>query len=385
MPEPEAELLICCARMQPTAGQRDRIAQLLTCDLNWARLLELASAHGLRPLVFLHLGERLPKKIYAELWSHQQVLSRRNEIMAGELIAVLSLLDEHDIVAIPYKGPVLATTVYGNLALRVFGDLDLLLRPADILRAKVLLGTRGYRSEHLMAPAIEASLVNSRMYYHLALVRAQPAMLVELHWKTDAEFPVESPDDAWWSNLTTTGFHGRRVRCFSPPELVLVLCLHGSKHFWTSLGWLVDIAELIRQEPALDWVWIISRAERLRAGRRLAFGLHLLRSLLEVELPAQLLNWLASQPEAKGLANATIPGLLDPFAQEPGAFRRLQLNFALYESGRQRLRHLIDVVVMPGLVEWTQWSLPGPLMFLYLPARWCRLVWKHASAQFRKN
>ena len=31
-------------------------------------------------------------------------------------------------------------------------------------------------------------------------------------------------------------------------ELLLILCLHGTKHFWSSLGWLVDVAELIRRE-----------------------------------------------------------------------------------------------------------------------------------------
>jgi hypothetical protein len=365
------------------------MVRLLDRDLNWTLLLDLALVHGLRPLLCRHLKPfapaSVPKQVYAELWSSQQLLSRRNKTMASELIAILRLLDEHGIPVIPYKGPLLAATVYGDLALRVFGDLDLLLRPEDILRAKALLATRGYRPQHPMAPVIEASLVDSRMHYHLALVRELPTMLVELHWKTDAEFPVESPNDTWWSNLPTTWFQGWDVRCFSPKELLLVLCLHGSKHFWASLGWLVDVAELIRQQPELDWAWIIARAEAMQASRRLALGLHLLRDLLAVELPGPVQLWLTNQTEAGRLAQALAPDLFDPAAQEPGAFKRLQLNFALYETRPQRLRHLMDVVFKPGLVEWTQWSLPGPLMFLYLPVRWCRLAWKHLLALFRKN
>ncbi len=381
----EAELLLCCACLQPTADQRDRIAQLLARDLDWISLLELAAVHGLRPLVFLHLGERLPKLIYAELWSQQQLLRRRNKIMAAELIAILQFLDEHDIPAIPYKGPVLAARVYGDLALRVYGDLDLLLRPGDILQAKALLETRGYQPHYPMAPAVEAGLANSRMHYHLALKRDQPAILVELHWKTDAEFPVESSDTCWWSNLPTARFEGQDVKAFSPSELLLVLCLHGSKHFWASLGWLVDVAELIRQQPTLDWAWIIARAESQNAGRRLAYGLHLMEVLLRVELPDVVRSWLATQIEAKRIALASIPGLLDPDTPMPGAFKRMKLNFALYETGRQRLIHATDVVLMPGLVEWTGWSLPGPLSALYLPLRWARLAWKYASASFRRN
>jgi hypothetical protein len=64
--------------------------------------------------------------------------------MADELAAVVALLDANGVASIPYKGPRSRSRPMGDLGLREFGDLDLLVRAADVLRAKTLLAQRGY-------------------------------------------------------------------------------------------------------------------------------------------------------------------------------------------------------------------------------------------------
>jgi hypothetical protein len=308
--------------------------------------------------------------------------------MADELKTVLRLLEAHDIPSIPYKGPMLALTVYGNLALREFGDLDLLLRPADILQAKSILATHGYVPEFHLTPAVEAAFLRSRANYHLVmqLERAQRTVMVELHWKTDPEFQVEPVnDDNWWIELPRIKLDELDVRSFAPHESLLILCLHGSKHFWASLGWLVDVSEMIRQQPALDWTWIIATAEKMRAGRRLAYGLHLLRKLLDTPLPAPVLEWLSGQSEAEALADDSIKPLFEPTAPGSGPLQLLRMNFRMYETWPQRLRHASDVIFSPSLNEWSRWPLPRPLFFLYPPLRLFRLLSKHASALIQPN
>jgi putative nucleotidyltransferase-like protein len=93
--------------------------------------------------------------------------------------------------------------------------------------------------------------------------------MVELHWKTDADLPVEpETDNQWWVNLGFASLGGGRIRCFATEELLLILCLHGAKHAWGSLGWLVDVAELIRQNPNLERKWIIRKAAQLKCKRK---------------------------------------------------------------------------------------------------------------------
>ena len=242
------------------------------------------------PLFYRHLNAlapaAIPKAIYIKLWGRYESTSRRNQAMAKELSDILQMLDANGIPAIAYKGPTLAAAIYGDPALREFGDLDILLRRQDVLPAKSLLQAHGYVPEYGLKPAGEAGFLRSSMQYHLVMVGGPGAVMVELHWKTDADFPVEpEADNQWWADLGLASFGEGRVRCFATEELLLILCLHGSKHAWGSLGWLVDVAELIRQHPDLEWEWITTKAAQLTCARRLMVGLYLAHHLLDTPLP----------------------------------------------------------------------------------------------------
>ena len=69
---------------------------------------------------------------------------------------MLEDFENHGITAIPYKGPALALQVYGDLKLRSFVDLDVLVRRSDAARAGTLLAARGYRPHLQLSPAQES-------------------------------------------------------------------------------------------------------------------------------------------------------------------------------------------------------------------------------------
>src|SRR6185503_974491 len=138
----------------------------------------------------------------------------------------------------------------------------------------------------------EAGFLASPAQYHFVLRHERTGLLVELHWKTDRDFAVERDDDSWWA-ATRAGF--------APHELLLVLCLHGTKHYWSSLGWLVDVAELLRSHPQLDWEAIDAGTRELGCVRRVAVGLRLAQELLDAPLPAAA-NTLAGDPDGLRLA-----------------------------------------------------------------------------------
>jgi hypothetical protein len=384
---PEVELLLACARLDLSAAGCEHMRDLLRGELDWEAVLSLAAVHGLRPLLFRHVQAMapgsVPKAVFVELWGQHELLKRRNQAMVAELLTLLRLFAERGILAVPYKGPTLAMLAFGDLTLREFGDLDILLRPADILPAKHLLETFGYTPEFPLSPFVEQAFLRAHEHYHVMLHCQSRDMLVELHWRTDPEFPVErSNDPEWWAKRETVRFFDADVRSFAPHELLLILCLHGSKHHWERFGWLVDVAELIRRQPNLDWSWILDQAESLRAGRRLALGLHLLQQLLDVPLPTPVLAWLATQAKARRVADAVRAGMFDGSLLNLGAFQRLRLNLSLYETFWQKLRHSADVMFRPGLVEWSRWPLPGWLSILYLPLRVSLLLKKYVAKIF---
>jgi hypothetical protein len=381
MLRPEASLLLALSRLRLEPAHRSDAMAILRQELDWPQFVELAARHGVAPLMERHLASMgwvgVPKPVAAALWARNAVTVRRNRGMATELATVYDALEREGIETIPYKGPTLALAVYGDLSLREFGDLDLLLRARDVPRAKAILGTRGYDAANPLPSALEAQLLRTRHLYELPLVDRARGLMVELHWRPDPDVEaVALGDDDWWRSLPTARFEGTTLRSLQPHELLLVLCLHGSKHFWVSLGWLVDVAELIRSRADLDWQWIAETARRLRCRRRVALGLRLAHEMLQAALNDAALS-MTADPTVEAIArriqrDAFAPGFAGYSVRE--AFR---MNLRLSDDRASQVHRFVQAVLTPGWGEWHEWQLPSALFFLYYPLRLIRLFRKY--------
>jgi hypothetical protein len=370
----EFALLLACARLELNAAQAALVADLLCGDLDWQRLYLLADKHGLRPFLFRHLGEgrhgRIPAEFEAKLWRHSEQLRRRNRQMEAEMLALVMLLRGAGIPALAHKGPVVAHRAYADPDLREYGDLDLLLPQDSMRQARVLLEDVGYLPKYALTPATEAAMLASSAQYHLMLAHREHGMLVELHWKSDNDYPVERSEAAgWWQSPCLQTIGCGEVPCLRGEEFLLALCLHGSKHYWASLHWLVDVAELMRKGEPQSWAAILERGRELGAERRLALPLVLAGTRLGLELPEAITKWASNCEGVEALASAIIAGWPRLDATPPSAVERMQMDLALCDRPVQRFRHLSRTVFLPGVQEWSRWPLPRPLHFLYVPLR----------------
>src|SRR5271163_2569862 len=145
---PEAELLLCCAS---TGNFDGRIRELLEIGVDWNIVAAMAERHKITPLLYRRLSRVAPDLLVrpelAPIVQKFMGIVGRNLYLTKELLSLLDLLKQNGIPAISFKGPLLAVDAFGDVALREFGDLDLLLRPAHMREAKRLLELRGYRPE----------------------------------------------------------------------------------------------------------------------------------------------------------------------------------------------------------------------------------------------
>ena len=186
--------------------------------------------------------------------------------LTAELIALLDLFRSKNILAIPYKGPVLAVQAYGDLTLREFEDLDIIVRQRDMPEVHKIMAGRGFHIDSRAPFPAETPAGISGEYTYRDEARR---LMVEIHAdRTLRHFPVTPDLDEWRTRLVPVLLSGHEVRTFAVEEGLTFLAVHGSKDLWERLSWIVDISELLRVRPGsgLGFVRSDSRSRLMRSA-----------------------------------------------------------------------------------------------------------------------
>jgi hypothetical protein len=338
---PEVQLLLCCARTDVDSESAEQIRSLLRGDIDWVYLIRTALQHSVMPLLYWNLHatspKDIPETILDQLRRRFNANSVRNLFLVRELLTLLSLLERHSIPAIPYKGPVLAASVYGNFALRQFGDLDILVREQDAVRAKDLLLSQGYRLQYQPSTTYESVFRRFRQTYDL--VREDGQVFVELHWNIISWPIFFRPSSAFsWERLETVSIAETAIRNLAPEDVLPLLCVHGAKHYWERLGWICDVAELVRMYPGINWDRVMEQASQQGGVRMLYLGLFLAQSLLGAAVPEDILRRMQVDQVVPSLAARV---RLRLFAGADGLLRAVEQHLSylrLEERVQDRVR-----------------------------------------------
>ena len=354
-----------------------RLRALLDGTLDWDFALRFAERHSLIPLLYFHLhahaAEKVPPVVYEKLRDQYQRISALNMYLSGELRRLLKLFAAHEIDAIPYKGPALAAKAYGNIALRHFGDLDILVRQRDVLRVMELLVAEGYELHPPLNGVQQALMLRTQC--NLPFTRDGRRLIVEIHWRVSARlFSSPLDEESLWENSNLESFAGTTTRALAPEDLLLSLCVHGAKHLWERVSWIADIAQLLEVYPDLNWPRLLERTRRSGTERMLLLGLQVARDLLGAKLPVEVEAQCQSDPEIAPLAGQIYSRLFAEGNEASG----MSGYFLFQLKARRRLRDKFNYcryVVSPTEEDLTLLSLPASLSFVYYLLRPLRMLW----------
>lgn len=376
----EIQLLTLTARTQISDPIAAEIRHLTQQSLNWTSFIQLAHDHGVLPLVS-HILYRcqprgLPSHIQSLLQEKTQERICRNLHLSKELVLIVQVLQANQIPCLPFKGPSLARLAYGNLALRQFLDLDILVPRELIPKAREILAAEGYTPRQDFLPEQERKFLDTQIGYDfLSLAKG---VSIELHWNLVNRcltFPVQTED--MWSDPLEINLLGTRVHTLNLNLLLLYLCVHANKHHWEQLKWICDIAELLRHHPQLDWDQIQHQAAKLRSLRILYLGLALADQLLEAPLPMRLHQTIAEDRQVLLLTKKVIRRIGD----SPSHLTSLWQDHWLYLQSREQwqdrwiyLHHLGQLLLLPSVTDRNWVHLPKPLEPLYFLVRPVRVL-----------
>src|SRR2546423_1140308 len=339
----EHELLLLCARAKVCAESAQRIKTLAVEGLDWEYLFLLAQRHAVLPLLHKQLNanasDSLPQSFRQELATKFRENATRNILLAAELVKIFKLFEAEGVEVLAYKGPALASSAYGDIAARRFVDLDIIVRKRDVRRAGALLQTLGYAKACGLTESHEAILLRSQ--HNLAYARDGGKLMVEVHWTLAArQFASVSIDEEVWGRAVSVPLRGGEVKSLSPEDLLLALCVHGTKHLWERLAWVCDVAELVNSHAQLDWSFVFRLAADAHVERMLRLGLRRGSELLDARLPESVGRQICADEAVARLASKVVVRLFDGTEYEPaGLVQSISFNLRARRRLREKLQY----------------------------------------------
>ena len=299
-----ADLLLRClsARVEPALS--DQVGR--SSPNEWNEVVDMAVWFKVAPLLFKRLKKSVARaNVPADAWERLRIVyfttAGRNARLYRELGPALRCLRSSGIKVIVLKGAYLAETVYGDIAVRQMSDVDLLVPKAELSRAQTVLFDTGCfhpESGRRMASAsgVQSKGIESRFRRSRGLQLADDTG-IDTHWTL--EFPVgpfRLDSAGFWDRARPAMIAGVEVLALSPEDLLLHLCSHaiyGHCLDGNGLRHLCDIAEAIhRYCGEMVWPEITHRAREWGASRHVGLALRLAGSMLDTEVPAEVLERL---------------------------------------------------------------------------------------------
>jgi hypothetical protein len=359
-----------------TQRRADRIAGILPTIQNWDALLTLARSHGVLPLLYHRLVNQqveIPRSSFERMQSDYNRNVLHSLTNAAELISVLKDFSENNIPAMPFKGVVLSATAYRDLTARPAGDLDVLVFYRDLTAATTVLLKRGYELKTSTREDGSPSIEN---YYEYHFERQSDGMVLELRWRLELTQPRFRRDlgmDWVWPGKRSALLAGAEVPEMEPEIALLVLCMHGSKHVWSRLIWICDVARLLEAHPGLNWVQVRLEAKARGLWRALALGVLLAHRVGDAVIPESVLHGFESDLTARSLAEYIAENLFEHPGSTPAS--RLPYNVQLL-GFYDRLRMLLAVdFLRPNARDRAVIALHKALDPLYFFIRPFRILW----------
>jgi hypothetical protein len=225
----------------------------------------------------------------------------------------------------------------------------------------------------------------------LVFIHDKKSIIIELHWRlTGRHFDLPLDMKGLWRRLVPISYAGSTIRSLPLEDLIIYLCMHGSRHSWERLSWICDVAELIRLNPDIDWNNLMDRAVSLGSERMVALGLLLSSDLLGATLPADVSERIHNNPKVK-LVASRVRDLL--FQEEDNRLdisywfqhhlmmrERFQDRFRLY---LYYLKRYVRLAVRPNAQDHELVLLPRSLSFIYYLLRPIRLTKEYGPSIYK--
>lgn len=346
---------------------------------DWAAVARFAGEHDVAWWVWrAEMRVGAPEDARAALECEVRAVAVRALAGARQLAELSGALGDAGVRAVAYKGPALSSDVHGDLGARRFLDLDILVSEADRDRARDVVVAAGYVSPQGYSEREERFYSRWEGVVHFARSDDLP---VELHWRCQSPRyggPQDPADIVARARPCALG--GGTVLVPSPEDLGVLLALHGVKHAWGWLLWVVDFAAAASR-PGFDWELFVARAASWGVRRAAHYAVLVAHGLVALDVPAALMRTARDDARAVFLSRAIVARLTrSGDAPDIGRESTVRYDLQWLEGAGATLRYFALSAALPTPQERRVVRLPDALLPLAYPVRAWRLF-QHAMGR----
>ena len=278
----EILLIIECCKLSPDfALIEEKISQIK----NWDDLISLSYSHGVFPLVYKIIkkyDEKTPLDKLSFMKQTYMDLVKRNMLMTSELIKVSNVLEENGIKSIAFKGPTLSQMAYGDVISRQYVDLDVLVDESLLKDAQKILEANNYYPRYDLEEYQKENLKD--VVHDISMINKSNGINIELHWTlSSGEFFIDLEKLEYMSDIKKYNLSNYELNIFSNEKLFIYLCVHGYKHLWERIEWLVDIYYLISKEN-IDLEKVVEMSKSVDADRIVLSTLIICQKMFDLKI-----------------------------------------------------------------------------------------------------
>ncbi len=373
----EIILIIECCKTSPDFGLiEEKVSQVQ----NWDEFIPLVYSHGVFPLVYKiikNYDDKIPFEKLSFMKQTYMDLVKENMLMTSELIKVAKLLEENGIKSIAFKGPTLSQLAYGDIISRQYVDLDVLIEEKDLLTTAKILEKESY------VPIKPIELLENKKYIESDndySFMTSNDVHIELHWKLFREKIAKHMDmKSYYSNKSKVKINNENINTLSLEIMIVYLCLHGSKHLWERIEWILDIDKLISsQNKEIDWNIVLDIAEEMNCKISLFLGLNLSKLFFDTKFNEKISELLINKLTIK-LTDEILVFTNKLFLLEEDYKKYQDVNLfqlKLIQSKKDKMKHFISVYFSITKNDYLAFPLPNYLNFVYYFIKPFRVFYK---------
>ena len=372
----EKKLILGSVKIQPTRQELDMLDALLTQVTDWEYVGKHIVDRGIGPLLFKKLAllnnkDLIPEQLVVRLQQSYYLTMSRNILMYNVFSQVVDAFTQHEIQIIALKGIYLSESMYKDIALRQFSDIDLLVKEEDGEKCISLLYQMGYTAYDSQERDIVVKTKAEAIHY---TPMVKDGVSIELHTRLNRKKESYNLDiTSLWQNARPVTINKSELYSLDSYDLLIHLCTHADKHFvegkiqFTCFNDITNCIESYKR--ASDWKELTDRCLQYRCEEIVFKYIMLVYKYMHANVPDEISEQhtsLLTEKDEQLFINY-LSGEFEEFTAVPFHFK----NISELDSLSDKAKYILAVLFPDKSFMIKSYHIKIPSLYLlYYPYRW---------------